>query len=261
MIEKYLCTEHFKMDSGEVAFKKGKVYEFTRLPDYGFYGEAHFLAEVNEQRRKNHYMPESDMANYFVKVTDLNNLQETKMEQNTFETVFQNTTFQVGKTYKFNMEMKEEFINSHDANKDVFMDLEGLGGVITVVEINNDTVYHTGEYIVTTNEIKFFTLVEDEQEIVILPEVQFEVEVVKAWIHKLWWLNDNTEVYVPYNIVVDMEDGTPLRNEDSVEFVINSYNAYQAKEKDKEKQKLLDKKAELELELAQINKQLNYCKQ
>ena len=94
-----------------------------------------------------------------------------------------------------------------------------------------------------------------------LSEALLEAEVVKSWIKKLWWLNDNTEVYVPYNIVVDMEDGTPLRNEDCVEFVIGSYNAYKAKEKDKEKQKLLDKKAELELELSEINKQLSDSKQ
>lgn len=83
-----------------------------------------------------------------------------------------------------------------------------------------------------------------------------ESEIVKAWIHKLWWLNDNTEVYVPYNINVEMEDGTILRNEESVDFVINSYEAYRNKAKQKEKQELLDKKAALELQLAQINEQL-----
>ncbi len=176
MIEKHLCTKDFKMDDGDVAFKKGKVYSFTKLPDSKFKGEKHFKCVLDENGSKNHYMPESDMTNYFSKVTDLNNLQENNMERT-----------------------QETFLS----------------------------------------------------------EAQLEAKIVKDWIQKLWWLNDNTDVYVPYNIVVDMEDGTPLRNEDCVEFIINSYNAYKAKEKDKEKQKLLDKKAELELELAEINKQLD----
>ena len=89
-----------------------------------------------------------------------------------------------------------------------------------------------------------------------LSESQLEAKIVKEWIKKLFWLNDNTTVWVSHGLTVYMEDGTSLRNEQSVDFVIGSYNAYQAKEKDKEKQKLLDKKAELELELAEINQRL-----
>jgi hypothetical protein len=51
-----------------------------------------------------------------------------------------------------------------------------------------------------------------------------------------------------------MEDTYNL--EDSVDFVINSYEVYQSEAKQKAKQELLDKKARLELELAQINEQL-----
>lgn len=89
-----------------------------------------------------------------------------------------------------------------------------------------------------------------------LSEAQLEAKIVKEWIKKLFWLNNNTGIGVWSAIEVVTEMGDGLYNEDCVEFIINSYNAYKAKEKDKEKQKLLDKKAELELQLAEINQRL-----
>lgn len=83
-----------------------------------------------------------------------------------------------------------------------------------------------------------------------------EAEIVKAWFDKLDWLTLNTTVGRWISLEVVTENSEPLYNEASVDFVINSYEAYQAKAKQKEKQELLDKKAKLELELAQINEQL-----
>lgn len=82
-----------------------------------------------------------------------------------------------------------------------------------------------------------------------------EAEIVKAWFDKLKWLEDNTEIATFGGFLSNEVDDT-YNLEDSVDFVINSYEAYQAKAKQKEKQELLDKKKALELELAQINEQL-----
>lgn len=82
-----------------------------------------------------------------------------------------------------------------------------------------------------------------------------EAEIVKAWFDKLKWLEDNTEIATFGGFLSNEVDDT-YNLENCVEFVINSYEAYQAKAKQKEKQELLDKKAKLELELAQINEQL-----
>lgn len=82
-----------------------------------------------------------------------------------------------------------------------------------------------------------------------------EAEIVKAWMNKLHWLCLSTDI-AGIDVKVITEDGYELFGKASVEFVINSYDAYQSKAKQKEKQELLDKKAKLELELAQINEQL-----
>jgi hypothetical protein len=79
--------------------------------------------------------------------------------------------------------------------------------------------------------------------------------VVKAWFEKLKWLDDNTPIAAFEGFVTNEVD---IQNNasDCIDFVINSYESYQNKAKQKEKQSLLDKKAALELELAQINEQL-----
>jgi hypothetical protein len=82
-----------------------------------------------------------------------------------------------------------------------------------------------------------------------------ESDIVKAWFDKLNWLDRNTPIATfggfLSNEIDEMNDLS-----DCIDFVINSYDAYQNKAKQKEKQELLDKKKALEVELAEINKQL-----
>lgn len=136
-----------------------------------------------------------------------------------------------------------------------------------VVRINNDwgDCFVGGEYIVSCyregdNELwlqgsgkgydpNFFVLKKQDT-------TKEEAEIVKAWFDKLDWLTLNTTVGRWISLEVVTENSEPLYNEASVDFVINSYEAYQVKAKQKEKQELLDKKKALELELAQINEQL-----
>ncbi len=92
-------------------------------------------------------------------------------------------------------------------------------------------------------------------ELVEAPPAKSEAEIVKAWLDKLYWLCLSTDI-VGTDVKVITEDGYELFGKASIDFVINSYEAYQSKAKQKEKQELLDKKAKLELELAQINEQL-----
>jgi hypothetical protein len=64
MIEKYLCTKDFKMyGGGEVAFKKGKVYDFTKLPNN--------FRMSQDEKGIDYYIYLPDMTNYFSKVYDL----------------------------------------------------------------------------------------------------------------------------------------------------------------------------------------------
>ena len=157
--------------------------------------------------------------------------------------------FEVDKKYKFDMVMKQEFFDDMAVNKDVFYDLSQFNYVITVSDLDGDTVRYKGNYILYQSDIQFFTELED----VVPPS---ESEVLKAWFEKVFWLYANTEISEKTSLVIHTEIKEPLWNEESVDFVINSYEAYQNKAKQKEKQSLLDKKAELELQLAQINEQL-----
>lgn len=157
--------------------------------------------------------------------------------------------FEVGKKYKFNMDMKQEFFDDLAVNKNVFYDLAEFDYVITVYDIDGDNVRYKGNYILYKADIRFFTALED-----IVPPS--ESEIVRGWFEKLDWLHDNSTVTIGWNLNVYMENGDYLTNQESVDFVINSYEAYQNRAKQKERQSLLDKKKALELELAQINEQL-----
>lgn len=163
--------------------------------------------------------------------------------------------FEVGKKYKFNMGMKQEFFDAHKCNEEVFYDLAQFDYEITVSYIEGNNVHYKGDYILYQTDIEFFFLVVDvhvQKENV----VSNESEIVKVWFDKVEWLLDNTSIKLYTNLELIIENGESLYNIDCVDFVINSYEAYQNKAKQQQKQLLLDKKKALELELAQINEQL-----
>jgi hypothetical protein len=130
-----------------------------------------------------------------------------------------------------------------------------VGNVYTVDAVNESgSLIGVRECYSPTGQAHFdarnFELVEPEAS-----PAKSEAEIVKAWFDKLKWLDDNTQIATFGGFLSnEMEDTYNL--EDSVDFVINSYEAYQSEAKQKAKQELLDKKAKLELELAQINEQL-----
>jgi hypothetical protein len=111
-----------------------------------------------------------------------------------------------------------------------------LGGNMIVIEEFPDDAF----------DQTHFELVESE----VSPSKE-EAEIVKAWFDKLKWLDDNTQIATFGGFLSNEIDDT-YNLENCVDFVISSYEAYQAKAK----QELLDKKAELELQLARINEQL-----
>jgi hypothetical protein len=81
--------------------------------------------------------------------------------------------------------------------------------------------------------------------------------LVNDWWDKLCWLDDHSSIEILQSLNVLMENrGDWLTNVESTDFVINSYESYKAEANQKAIQDLLDKKSALELELAEINKQL-----
>jgi hypothetical protein len=81
---------------------------------------------------------------------------------------------------------------------------------------------------------------------------------VKEWWKKLHYLvsNDESGLYKHCRLLVCDNRNFEWRDEECVALVVNMYESFKAKESEKRKQELLDKKVKLELELAQINKEL-----
>ncbi len=90
-----------------------------------------------------------------------------------------------------------------------------------------------------------------------MTEKELEIQVVKEWWKKLNYLasTQGTWFYKDDPLIVSDHRST-WKDEECVELVVNMYESFKAKESEKRKQELLDKKAKLELELAQINKEL-----
>jgi hypothetical protein len=131
-----------------------------------------------------------------------------------------------------------------------------VGNVYTVDAVNESGSFiGLSEYYSSKEHTPFdasnFELVDSE-----VSSAKEESEIVKAWFDKMEWLLDNTPIKLYTNLELIIENGESLYNVDCVDFVINSYEAYQNKAKQQQKQLLLDKKKALELELAQINEQL-----
>jgi hypothetical protein len=151
--------------------------------------------------------------------------------------------FKVGKKYKFNEAMTIEFVDAHFSNEEILNEITTFDNIITVDHIEDNLVRYKGKYCLYESDVKFFI------------ELHSESDVVKAWFDKLNWLDRNTPIATfggfLSNEIDEMNDLS-----DCIDFVINSYDAYQNKAKQKEKQELVDKKKALEVELAEINKQL-----
>lgn len=90
-----------------------------------------------------------------------------------------------------------------------------------------------------------------------LTEKELEIQVVKEWWRKLNYLviNDDSGIY-KYESLGVTDGMRSWREGECVELVVNMYESFKAKESEKRKQELLDKKVKLELELEQINKEL-----
>ncbi len=84
-----------------------------------------------------------------------------------------------------------------------------------------------------------------------------ESDIVKAWFDKVKYVTrDNSPYYVDYALVIsDMGAGMWIQ-EETIDMIINVYDEHKRQEKEHNKRSLLDKKADLELQLAEINKQL-----
>jgi hypothetical protein len=226
----YLCVRDFFMDTGELSFKQGKTYEFVVKG-------RDFLCKEDEQGHTTHYMPKEDMENYFDKIEENVSMSE----------------FKVGDKVK-RLTASNELV---------------VGGIYTVKEVSVSGRYiGVEEYIAPDGDqypfdafnFEFICSAEESAEEQVVQDKcdsltkEQEIEIVDAWIKKLLWLDLNTPIQTSLWVNDELNDS--ISHQHIASFVVNSYEAYKAKETEKRKKELIDKKAKLEAELAQINKEL-----
>lgn len=176
-----------------------------------------------------------------------------------------------GKTYRIKPDMVDRYTGLFEICKDIYYQLgdepftvqsiDREGRVIKLVEISNDIL--NIDYWFYANEIKYFDLAEHTEEKQEMKSTKTEQEIVAEWFNKYIYVveNDptvNTRLYVSSHSrqLILETDLTDIIGEDIYTFIVSRYNLLHTEEETKRKQELLDKRAELELQLAEINKEL-----
>ncbi len=181
-----------------------------------------------------------------------------------------NQKWQEGKTYRIKPDWVDAFIEAFTSNKKIAQLIgnssftvtqvsEHSGRVLRIAEWSEDLI--SLDYWFYADEIKYFDLVEHTEEKQEMAPAKTEQEIVLEWLDKLHYVMLNDD---------HIEDIRPCANalilsttlsdiygiEQIYDFIQMRYNQMMIAEVGRRKQELLDKKAKLELELAQINEQL-----
>lgn len=180
-----------------------------------------------------------------------------------------NLEWEEGKTYRIKPEMADDFMRKSYHNTDIFNIIKSSKITPTYVD-HNGRVFGIEEHQIPSfitywfkpEEIKYFDLVEHTEEEQEMTSTKTEQEIVVEWLEKLHYVMRHDDS-VHENMCL-YADGLVLPTDlcdiyDAVnifDFVDGHYKHMKAKAEVKRKKELLDKRAALELELAQINKEL-----
>lgn len=182
-----------------------------------------------------------------------------------------NLKWEEGKTYQLKMNMVEKFCNTN-SNSRIF----GVIGMkpFTVKGLSGGTVVELAEYDLNAitltawfmhHEIKYFDLVEDttgELPMNNTNNIRPIADIVVEWLDKLTYVlqvdqsvGDNLTV-TPAGIVLDADYGSIYGATSIHNFITNRYDLLQQEAKYKKNNDLMERKAKLEAELAEVNKEL-----
>lgn len=175
-----------------------------------------------------------------------------------------------GKIYQLRIDMVDEYLSLFEICRDIYniiglktfmvKDIDRAGRVTKLVGITNDTL--DIDYWFYAHEIKYFDLVEDTEDAQEMPFTITEQEIVVEWLEKLYYVmrNDSSVhkhmclygggLALPTDLC-DIYGATNI-----YDFITNRHTEMKSQAETKRKKELLDKRVELELELAQINKEL-----
>lgn len=187
-----------------------------------------------------------------------------------------NLKWEEGKTYQLKRDMAVDFCNANSSNSRIF----GVIGMLpfTVKSLSGVTVVELAEYDLnairltawfTSSEIKYFELVEDiteEPNMTNTNNIRPIADIVVEWLDKLTYVlqvdqsvADNLTV-TPAGIVLDADYGSIYGATSVYNFITNRYDLLQQEAKHKKNNELMERKAKLEAELAEVNMELGEVK-
>jgi hypothetical protein len=130
-----------------------------------------------------------------------------------------------------------------------------VGGIYTVSDVSGSFIGLEADPICGyTAPYRFdcFELVSDSSE----TSDKSESDIVKAWFDKVKYVTRDFPWYLDQNLILSDMGGGIWIGKETVDVIISVYDQQKAQEDAHNKQLLIDKKKALEVELAEINKQL-----
>ena len=177
-----------------------------------------------------------------------------------------------GATYEFRKGMLNEFTLRYSSNANIaslignktftVKRVDSDGKVIDLVEFRRDDLEI--DYWFDADEMDYFDMVVDLRDVIKANNIRPDADIVVEWLEKLQYVVDNDNT-VGYGLMLDNDDVIMLSTDfgditgaNSVyNFITNRYDLLQQEAKYKKNNELMERKAKLEAELAEVDKQLS----
>lgn len=176
-----------------------------------------------------------------------------------------NQKWREGKTYQFKPDMIEEFKNLNSSNKRIASVIRNdkftvesvadSGGVLLLAEFSKEDIDVI--YWFEPSEIQYFDLIE-----VNTNNIRPNVDIVVEWLDKLHYVMDkdnsvDDRLYHKPDCLSLTTDFSDISGSNNIyTFITNRYDLLQQEAKHKKNSELMERKAKLEAELAEVNKEL-----
>ena len=180
-----------------------------------------------------------------------------------------NQQWQEGKTYQVKPDMIVDFCNANSCNSRIFgvigvkpftvKGMSSTGSVTELAEYKLDNMSLFSWF--SESEIQYFKLVEDTTEELPMTNtinIRPNVDIVVEWLDKLTYVlqvdttvADNLTV-TPAGIVLNADYGSIYGTVSICNFITNRYEILQQEAKYKKNNELMERKAKLEAELAEV---------
>lgn len=175
-----------------------------------------------------------------------------------------------GKTYQFRKDMIDKFTLRYSSNLEItelignntftVKRVDSGGKVIDLVEFRRDDL--DIEYWFDVDEMDYFDMVVDLRDTIKANNIRPDADIVVEWLEKLTYVlqvdqsvTDNL-IVTPAGIVLEADYGSIYGVTSIHNFITNRYDLLQQEAKYKKNNELMERKAKLEAELAEVDKEL-----